>query len=82
MRPRRRRSTSGHPVQAVTGGGKQAHHGTAAGRTENTITADSRRFFPAPHDVAGRGPMRDDLAGVGHRAVEPAGVPVRASRLG
>jgi hypothetical protein len=32
MRPRRRRTTSDHPVQAVTGGGKQARHGTAAGR--------------------------------------------------
>jgi hypothetical protein len=32
MRPRRRRTASGHLVQAVTGGGKQAHHGTAAGR--------------------------------------------------
>ncbi len=49
---------------------------------DHPITADSRRFFPAPHDVAGRGPMRDDLAGVGHRTVEDAGVPVRTSRLG
>lgn len=32
MGPRRRRTTSDHPVQPVTGGGKQAHHGTAAGQ--------------------------------------------------
>jgi hypothetical protein len=37
------------------------------------------RFFPAPHDAAGQGPVRDDLAGVVHRAAEPADVPVWTS---
>jgi hypothetical protein len=47
MRPRRRRTTSGHPVQAVTGGGKQAHHGTAAGRKIRSPLIPAR-FSPAP----------------------------------
>jgi hypothetical protein len=81
MRPRRRRkrTTSDHPVQAVTGGGKQAHHGTAAGRKIRSPLIPAR-FFPAPHAV-GQGPMRDDLAGVVHRAVEPADVSIWTSRL-
>ena len=81
MRPRRRRTTSGHPVQAVTGGGKQARHGPAAGRKIRSPLIPAR-FFPAPHDAAGQGPMRDDLAGAVHRAVEPADVPIRTSRPG
>jgi hypothetical protein len=80
MRPRRRRTTSGHPVQAVTGGGKQAHHGTAAGRKIRSPLIPAR-FSPAPHHAAGQGPVRDDLAGVVHRAVEPADVPIWTSRL-
>jgi hypothetical protein len=80
MRPRRRRTASGHPVQAVTGGGKQAHHGTAAGRNIRPPLIPAR-FLPAPRDAAGQGPMRDDLAGVVHRAAEPADVPTWASRL-
>jgi len=47
MRPRRRRTTSDHPVQAVTGGGKQAHHGTAAGRKIRSPLIPAR-FFPHP----------------------------------
>src|SRR5690349_11219151 len=47
MRPRRRRTTSDHPVQAVTGGGKQARHGTAAGRKIRSPLIPAR-FFPAP----------------------------------
>ena len=70
MRPRRRRTTSDHPVQAVTGGGKQAHHGTAAGRKKRSPLIPAR-FSPAPRDAARQGPMRDDLAGVVHQAVEP-----------
>ena len=81
MRPRRRRTASGHPVQAVTGGGKQARHGTAAGR-EIRSPLFPARFFPAPHDAAGQGPVRDDLAGAVHRAMEPADVPVGTSRPG
>lgn len=73
MRPRRRRTTSDPPVQAVTGGGETgpSRHG---GRTGNTLTADSRPVLPrAPR----RGqPMRDDLAGAVHRAVEPADVSI------
>jgi hypothetical protein len=79
MRPRHRRTTSDHPVPAVTGGGKQAHHDTAAGRKIRSPLVPAR-FFPAPHDAAGQGPMRDDLAGVVHRAVEPADVSIRTSR--
>ena len=81
MRPRRRRTTSGHPVQAVTGGGKQARHGTAAGRKIRPPLIPAR-FFLAPQDAAGQGPVRDDLAGGVHQAVEPADVSIRTSRLG
>jgi hypothetical protein len=54
MRPRRRRSTSDHPVQAVTGGGKQARHGTAAGR-EIRLPLIPARFFLAPQDAVDQG---------------------------
>jgi hypothetical protein len=78
MRPRRRRTTTDHPVQAVTGRGKQARHGTGAGR-KIPIPA---QFLPAPPGAAGQGPRRDDLAGAVHRAVEPAGVSIWTSRPG
>jgi hypothetical protein len=81
MSPRRERTTSDHPVQAVTGGGKQARHGTAAGRKIRSPLIPAR-FLPAPHDAAGQGPMRDDLAGAVHRAVEPADVSIWTSRPG
>ena len=48
MRPRRRRSTSPHPMPAVTGGGKPAYPGTAAG---DAPQADDRcRTVPVGRD--------------------------------
>jgi hypothetical protein len=81
MRPRRRRTTSGHAVQAVTGGGKQAYRGPAAGR-EIRLPLIPARFFLAPPNAVDQGSMRDDLAGGVHQAVEPADVSIRTSRLG
>ena len=58
MRPRRRRTTSDHPVQAVTGGGKQAHHGTAAGRKIRSPLIPAR-FFPAPTNPQSSTELKD-----------------------